>query len=453
MSINDDLFNKEYNFDFHFENKIISLPLTLIHKQDNVDIYYLEVINEPKVTHDWFDLFRSSFPDKDPILHIVSELNNHVVFNAERPFSKIKTNNGVITGKVELSSFELNETQVKLVNNLCYFYPSSFGRIELSDIESTISNKVLTDFGISNSVIVRYKISSGYLTLEWEFTNKSDDNETILLCSDMLAQTLSYLLTFAKASKVEWSHRQSFNNKDLINLKYFQVNILRENKNLTSSFYGQMWDSFISQNFGQYDITYYKSTAIFASVHLLAINNMDESMYFMHMAALDALVTSHTKAKKKLHIIEPQKFTEIKNYLKLQLSVFFNNHNILSINADDSKKINKKFTNIVNIANDLSFKEKVEFTFNSLGLTDYYKENEQQIKKSIDARNRIMHEGWVEDWSKYKSDSLVESCFIIREAVQLIILRILDYQGDIYSIRCNDDIDTLTKVGDVKANG
>ena len=147
---------------------------------------------------------------------------------------------------------------------------------------------------------------------------------------------------------------------------------------------------------------------------------IDEWTLIKHAAALEGLCKYQT-----IDVVNEKKYKKMKNAGLESLKSSGMEQNI------EPSKIDQIVQNINDNKRSLNgypIKWYIEHTFKDYGLNSYCDKHLSEIYEALKMRNTVVHTGWSDIWRK----DLIDHIKILRNAIYIVILSRLRYNGEFY---------------------
>ncbi|MEC6824657.1 hypothetical protein VXS02_14595 [Photobacterium piscicola] len=257
----------------------------------------------------------------------------------------------------------------------------------------------------------------------YEVLSQFIEDEIFVIC-------LSYSL--CRSTKVEWVEKKIIYSNVVCSYHYLSSNAPSKYSNLINPMRNdtQAWEDFmkhiISKNYKKKDLI---DNQIFQAVSNLAWNGkLNEWTLISHAAALEGLCKHST-----VSVIEDHIYKGVRN---IALSCLSCELTKLGVDSDSITRIKQNIYDNERSINGYPTKWYIEQKLIANNLRQFSVQNLENINFAIKMRNKVVHEGWSNDW---KLD-IYDCVKILRNTIYVLLFAYYDYDGNFYLIGGNEKI-------------
>jgi len=403
-------------------SKSYSASINLIKTLDNNDNYPVIINTESKeVFNDTTNSIKIDCSNTEEALFIFVGVSN-------RGFGKSFQIKGYLQN---ITSEHPNKTP----DNLIYYIPNSSAP-PFVNFDIKWGNTIQLG---NNHYEISYHLSNDYIQINVPEIQKTD---YLLLRSnlDKKIRYLTTLLSFCRSTTVEWESCTEKSNEEEVGYRFIKVNTEKSFPNILNPFRSrpELWIKFIEHCVkGDMELQSLIDTGIFQACGNLRWGcYLDEMTLIRHVAALEGLCRIRGDKGKLATVVDDEKWKKFREYRKAplkeaMLKADFTDDEIFVV--QENIRLNSR------ILNGLPIKVQIGQAFKQNKLDKYYDLNKDSINDAFNVRNTIVHEGWNSHWK----NTLFSHVFVIRNALFITIISMLDYDGELYFCDSDEPVSTI----------
>ncbi|CAH7032486.1 conserved hypothetical protein [Vibrio chagasii] len=289
-----------------------------------------------------------------------------------------------------------------------------------------------TKFNVSYTFVER--MIKARISTQLVLGSNACDELSQLIEEEVFVICLSYSL--CQSTKVEWVEKKIISSNKPCSYHYLKSNAPSTYPNRINPMRSdiQAWEHFmkhvISKSYKKKELI---DDQIFQAVsNLVWSGNLHEWTLISHAAALEGLCKRDT-----LKVITDNSYKKARD---CAISCLSNELAVLGVNSDAISIIKNNVYDNERSINGYPTKWYIEKKLISNDLSQFSVQNLNNINLAIKMRNKVVHEGWSDDW---KLD-LYDCVAILRNTIYVLVFAYYDYEGDFY-LMDSDEKTTLSK--------